>query len=41
MQSNSEVKTVPEGYHSVNPFFIIEGAPKLIQFLKQTFEAKG
>ena len=40
MQSISEVKTVPEGYHSVNPFLIVEGAPKLIQFLKQTFEAK-
>jgi PhnB protein len=40
MQSTSEVKTVPEGYHSVNPFLIVEGAPKLIQFLKQTFEAR-
>jgi uncharacterized glyoxalase superfamily protein PhnB len=40
MQSISEVKTVPEGYHSVNPFLIVEGAPKLIQFLKQTFDAK-
>jgi uncharacterized glyoxalase superfamily protein PhnB len=40
MQSISEVKTVPEGYHSVNPFLIVEGASKLIQFLKQTFDAK-
>jgi uncharacterized glyoxalase superfamily protein PhnB len=40
MQSISEVKTAPEGYHSVNPFLIVEGAPKLIQFLKQTFDAK-
>lgn len=40
MQSISEVKTVPEGYHSVNPFLIVEGAEKLIQFLKQTLDAK-
>ena len=40
MQSISEVKTVPKGYHSVNPFLIVEGASKLIQFLKQTFDAK-
>jgi len=40
MQSISEVKRVPEGYHSVSPFLIVEGASKLIQFLKQTFDAK-
>jgi PhnB protein len=40
MQSTSEVRTVPEGYHSINPFLIVEGAEKLIQFLKQTFDAK-
>jgi PhnB protein len=40
MQSISEVRTVPEGYHTVNPFLIVEGASKLIQFLNQTFDAK-
>ena len=40
MQSISKVKTVPEGYHSVNSFLIVEGAEKLIQFLKQTFDGK-
>jgi PhnB protein len=40
MQSISELKTVPEGYHSVNSFLIVEGAEKLIQFLKQTFDGK-
>ena len=40
MQSISEVKTVPDGYHSVNLFLIVEGAEKLIQFLKQTFGGK-
>src|SRR5882672_10933762 len=40
MQSISEVKTVPDGYHSVNLFLIVEGAEKLIQFLKQAFGGK-
>src|SRR5690348_18184824 len=40
MQSISEVKKVPEGYHSVNSFLIVEGAEKLIQFLKQAFNGK-
>ena len=40
MQSISELKMVPEGYHSVNSFLIVEGAEKLIQFLKQTFDGK-
>jgi PhnB protein len=40
MQSISEVKKVPEGYHSVNSFLIVEGAEKLIQFLKQAFDGK-
>jgi PhnB protein len=41
MQSVSEVKAVPQGYHSVTPYLIVEGAPTLIQFLKQTFNAQG
>lgn len=32
---------VPSGYHSTTPCLIIEEAPKLIQFMKQTFEAEG
>jgi PhnB protein len=40
MQSVSEVKAVPRGYHSVTPYLIVEGAPRLIQFMKQTFNAE-
>src|SRR5690242_7241613 len=41
MQAVSEVKAVPRGYHSVTPYMIVDGAPKLIQFIKQTFGATG
>jgi uncharacterized glyoxalase superfamily protein PhnB len=34
------VKPIPAGYHSVTPYLIIEGAPKLIAFLKHTFNAE-
>ncbi|MDF2455189.1 MAG: Glyoxalase family protein [Cytophagaceae bacterium] len=29
----------PEGYNSVSPYFIVEGAQKLIDLLKQVFNA--
>ncbi|HZA29125.1 MAG TPA: VOC family protein [Gammaproteobacteria bacterium] len=34
------VKAIPEGYHTVTPYLTVEGAAKLIDFLKQAFEAK-
>ncbi|HEV2119083.1 MAG TPA: VOC family protein [Candidatus Bathyarchaeia archaeon] len=41
MQSvTTKVKPIPAGYHSVTPYLIVEGAPKLIAFLKQTFNAE-
>jgi PhnB protein len=40
MQSVSEMKVVPRGYHSVTPYLIVEGAPQLIQFMKEAFDAK-
>ena len=30
----------PEGYNSVSPYFVVEGAQKLIDLLKQIFEGK-
>jgi PhnB protein len=33
------VKPIPEGYHTVTPYLIVEGAQKLIDFLKQGFDA--
>ena len=40
MQS-TQIRALPKGYHSVTPYLIVNGAPTLIQFMKQTFEAEG
>jgi uncharacterized glyoxalase superfamily protein PhnB len=41
MQSvTSKVKPIPEGYHSLTPIVTVEGAVKLIDFLKQVFNAQ-
>jgi uncharacterized glyoxalase superfamily protein PhnB len=34
------VNPVPEGYHSVTPYLGVDGAAKLIDFLKTAFDAK-
>jgi uncharacterized glyoxalase superfamily protein PhnB len=34
------VKPIPDGYHSVTPYLAVEGAARLIDFLKQTFDAQ-
>jgi len=33
------VKPIPEGYHAVTPYLIVDGAAKLIDFLNKTFGA--
>ena len=35
----STVRAVPEGYHTIIQSLVVEGASKLIDFLKQTFDA--
>ena len=37
---SSNVKPIPEGYHSVTPYLIVKGAAKAIEFYKQAFGAK-
>ena len=32
------VKPIPDGYHSVTPYLVVQGADKLIDFLKEAFE---
>jgi PhnB protein len=34
------VKSIPEGYHSVTPYLIVDGANRLIDFAKQVFGAE-
>ena len=36
----STVKPIPDGYHTVTPYLIVEGAERLIEFLKQAFGAE-
>ena len=33
------VQAIPEGLHSITPYLVVEGIPKLIDFLKQAFGA--
>jgi PhnB protein len=33
------VKPIPEGYHSVTPYLAVEGADKLLEFVKRAFDA--
>ncbi|HZY94181.1 MAG TPA: VOC family protein [Candidatus Bathyarchaeia archaeon] len=41
MQSvTTKVKPVPTGYHSVTPSLIVEGVPRLLEFVKQAFNAE-
>ncbi len=35
----SNEKAVPEGYHTITPYLIVEGADKLVAFLKAAFDA--
>ncbi len=33
-------RPIPEGYHVITPYLIVEGAPRLIEFMKQVFGAR-
>src|ERR1039457_4543014 len=34
------VKPIPEGHHSVTPYLVVQGAGKLIDFMKAAFDAQ-
>jgi PhnB protein len=36
----SNVKPIPEGYHSVTPYLIVDKATQVIEFLERTFGAQ-
>jgi PhnB protein len=36
----STVNPIPEGYHTVTPYLIVQGAERLIDFLRQAFGAE-
>ncbi|MGH7848003.1 MAG: VOC family protein [Candidatus Binatia bacterium] len=33
-------KAIPDGYHAVTPYLVVQGAARLIDFLKQAFDAQ-
>ena len=37
--SSSKVKPIPDGYHSVTPYLIVDGAARALDFYKQVFGA--
>jgi len=39
-EATMAVKPIPDGYHAVTPYLTVQGVPKLIDFLKQAFEAQ-
>jgi PhnB protein len=36
----NQVKPVPEGYHTVTPYLVVDGAEKVIRFMKDAFGAQ-
>ena len=34
------IKPIPDGYHTLTPYLVVKGVAKLIEFLKQAFDAK-
>jgi PhnB protein len=36
----TSVKHIPDGYHAITPYLVVQGAEKLIDFVKQAFDAK-
>src|SRR5438876_123628 len=36
----SNTKPIPQKYGTVTPYLIVDGVPKLIEFLKHTFDAE-
>jgi PhnB protein len=39
MHMKGKVQPIPEGYHSVTPYLVVSGAPRVIEFLERTFHA--
>ena len=35
-----KIKPIPDGFHTVTPYLVINGAPQLIEFMKKAFDAK-
>ena len=38
--TSAKVKPIPEGYHTITPFLVVDNASGFIKFLKKAFHAK-
>lgn len=36
----TQVKPVPEGYHTLTPYLVVDGAERIVQFMKNAFGAE-
>ena len=36
----TQVKPIPEGYHTLTPYLVVDGAEKIIRFMKDAFGAQ-
>lgn len=36
----TKAKPVPEGYHTISPYLVVDGAEKIISFMKEAFGAQ-
>lgn len=34
------IKPIPDGYHTITPYLIVEDADKLVEFIEQTFDGQ-
>lgn len=39
-KGKSAVQAIPKGYHTITPFLVVDGAKKVIEFLKKAFDAQ-
>jgi PhnB protein len=36
----AKVKPIPDGFHTITPYLIVDGAAKIIDFMQKAFDAK-
>ena len=36
----TQVKSIPEGFHTITPYLVVDGAEKIIRFMKDAFGAE-
>lgn len=40
LPTKSDVRAIPEGFHTVTPFLMVDGAAQLIKFIEQVFDGE-